>query len=350
MENTGNLNYYTTFPPKGISWRSIFAGTVAAISFMLILNLIGLSIGLWSIEPTEESNPLSGLGTGSIIWWILSNLIVLFTGGYFAARVGVSFANTSGIIHGIMTWALYTLISAWLLTSVIGSIISGVGNVVGGVLSTTGQVVENQLGPIIKDQFEGLELSLEDAREEFYSLLEDTGKEKLDPEYLESQAERTTTDAREGARDIAKKPARADAEVEGIFSKAKNKFEQSFEAIDKQALVNILVERTDMTESEAKRAVENNLAEFERAREEFEAFLEDAKETANEQVENIAEAVGDAAMYLAIALILGAIAAALGGFVGAKNLREDYYLYNDDQLVDDTSYQVDETDRNRTTK
>ncbi|WP_194774580.1 YrzE family protein [Pararhodonellum marinum] len=321
METTSNLNSYHKVPPKGISWRAILGGTVAALSIMLILNLIGLAIGLWSIEPTEETNPLSGLGTGSIIWWVLSNLIVLFIGGFVAARVGVSFASFSGVVHGVMTWALYSLVSAWLLTSVIGSIISGVGNLVGGVLSATGQVVENQLGPVVKEQFENLELSLDDARDEFYSLLEDTDKDELDPDYLESQAQRSASDAQEAAQS----PGSRDAKVEGVLSQSKNRFEQSFEALDKQALVNILVERTDMSENEAKQTVENTFGEFERAREEFEEFLQEAEETARAQAEKIAEAAGDAAMYLAIALILGGIAAALGGYVGVKNLREDYF-------------------------
>lgn len=339
MKKTTILNSYNKVPRKGISWRAVFAGTVAALSVMLILNLIGLAIGLWSVEPTEESNPLSGLGTGSIIWWVLSNLIALFIGGFVAARVGVSFANKSGVIQGIMTWALYTLFSAWLLTSVIGSIISGVGNVVGGVLSSTGQVVQDQLGPVIKEQFDNLDISLEDAREEFYRVLEDTGQEELDPEYLESQAETTAQEAREGAEEAARRPGMADAEVEGIFSQARNRFEQSFEEIDKQALVNVLVERTGMSESEAERTVENLLAEFERAREEFETFVQDAKETANEKAENIAKAVADAAIYLAIALILGAIAAAGGGFTGVKNLREDYI--RKDYVVEETDEDYD---------
>lgn len=335
MKNTSNLNSYNKIPPKGISWRAIFAGTVAALSVMMILNLIGLAIGLWSVEPTEETNPLSGLGVGAIIWWVLSNLIVLFIGGFVAARVGVSFVNTSGIIHGIMTWALYAFISAWILTSVVGSIISGVGNVVGGVLSSTGQAMQDQLSPIIKNQFEDLELSLDDARGAFYSLLEDTGKENLDPQYLESQAKKSADEAREGVRDMAITPGKADAEVEGILSKTKNMFEQSFEAIDQQALVNILVERTDMSESEAQRSVENIFAEFERAREEFDAFMQDAKETANEQAEKIAQTVADAAMYLAVALILGIIAAALGGFAGVTNLRDD--CLKNDYLADETN-------------
>lgn len=342
MKTTSHFNSYTKLPPRGISWRAILAGTIAALSLMLILNLIGLAIGLWSIEPTTEHDPLSGLGTGSIIWWVLSNLIVLFLGGFVAARVGVSFTDPNGIIQGIMTWALYTLISAWLLTSVIGSIVSGVGNMVGGVISTTGQAVSDQLGPIIKNQFEDLDISLGDAKREFYSLLEDTGKEKLDPQYLESQAERSVKEAREGTKEMAKRPGQADAKAEEVFRSSKNRFEQSFEAIDKQALVNILVERTDMNEEEARRTVDNIFAEFEGAREDFENFMQEAEETARQAAENIAEAVGDAAMYLAVALILGAIAAAFGGFLGVKNLRED--SIKNDYLVNETNMDYDNRD------
>lgn len=323
METTSHFNSYNKLPPRGISWRAILAGTIVALSLMLILNLIGLAIGLWSIEPTTEHDPLSGLGTGSIIWWVLSNLIVLFLGGFVAARVGVSFTNPIGIIQGMMTWAMYTLISAWLLTSVIGSIVSGVGNMVGGVISTTGQAVSDQLGPIIKNQFEDLDISFGDAKREFYSLLEDTGKEKLDPKFLESQVEKSAKQAREETKNMSKRPGQADAKTEEVFRSSKNRFKQSFEALDKQALVNIVVERTDMNEEEARRAVENIFSEFEGAREDFEDWMKEAEETARQTTENIAEAAGDAAMYLALALILGAVAAVIGGFVGVKNLRDD---------------------------
>lgn len=338
MKHTNNLISPNKIPQKGISWRAIFAGTVAALSLMLILNLIGLSIGLWSVEPTEENNPLSGLGTGSIIWWVMSNLIVLFTGGFVAARVGVSFSNTSGIIHGIMTWALYALFSAWLFTSVLGSLISGVGNVVGGVLSTTGKIVQDEVAPIIKDQFNNIEISLEDAREAFYSLLEDSDKEKLDPNYLESQAEQSASEAKA----MTRSPIRADGGVEGIFNKTINRFEQSFEEIDKQALVNILVERTNMSENEAKQTVDNLLVEFERAQEEFKSFLDTTEENTRQQAENFAEAAGDASMYLAVALILGALIAALGGFLGVKHLREENF--RNGYLLDDANMDYEHRD------
>ncbi len=324
MEKRTKLNSYNAVPRKGVSWSAIFAGTLTVLSVMLVLNLVGLSIGLGSIEPTEESRPLSGLGTGSLIWWVVSGLIALFLGGFVAARVGVSFSNKSGIVQGIMTWALYTFFSAWLLTSAVSSIISGVGNVVGNVLSTTGQVVGDQLGPVIQDQVDDLDLSLEDAKQEFYALLEDTGKDELDLDELEQRADEVASEARDRGETAARRPGRIDAQIERIFSDAKNTFEDSYDAVDKQALVNILVERTDMSEAEAESTVENYLAQYENLRQQAEEYLERAKEEANQQAENLAGAVADAALYLSIALILGVLAAAAGGFAGVKNLRDDY--------------------------
>ena len=84
-----------------------------------------------------------------------------------------------------------------------------------------------------------------------------------------------------------------------------------------------MVERTDMSENEARQTVNNTLAEFERARNEFQDFLNRTEENARQKAENFAEGAGDASMYLAIALILGLLIAALGGFLGVKHLRDE---------------------------
>lgn len=304
--NVIEFNPYTHKPEKSISWRAIFAGTLTVLSILLILNLIGFWIGLGVINPTEEANPMSGVGVGSVIWWVLSNLIALFAGGFVAARAGVSFTNISGVLQGIMTWALYTIISAWLLTTVVGNIISGVGSAVGGVLSTTGQTVGDRVGSIIDDQVEELDVTLEEAKQKFYQLLEDADREGLQEEF----------------------------NIEEIFRNPRNLLDNTFEAVDRDALVNILVERTDMTESEAQQAVDELLAEYENLRAEAEQFMEDAEETAREQAEEAADAVSSASIYLAIALILGVIAAAFGGLMGVKNLRDDYegnYFYSEEE-------------------
>lgn len=346
MKNVTRLNPYKNLPHKGVSWRAIFAGTVCVLSIMLLLNLFGLALGLGTINPTEESNPFSGIGTGSIIWWILSNLLALFVGGYVAARVGVSFSNKSGIVQGIMTWALYTLISAWLLTSVVGSILSGVGSVVSGVLSTAGNAVsqvvpdmqnQNQNQNQSQNQNQQLNISLEQAKQQFYSLLEDADKKALDPDNIEQNAQQALNQAENTAQDAVTSPGNVGTEIEQIFNNARNQFEGTFEAIDKEALVNILTERTNMSESEAEQTVDRYLAQYENLRQQVSSFLEQAEQTAAKKAGQVAQAVSDASLYLAIALVLGILVAAAGGFLGVKNLRHDY----------ETNYYVTDTDDDR---
>lgn len=312
MERVTEFNSYNVVPRKGISWRAIFAGTLTVLSVLLVLNLIGMAIGFSTIEPTEEANPLSGLGTGTIVWWILSNLIALFVGGYVAARVGVSFTTKSGIIQGVMTWALFTIVSAWLLTSVIGGIISGVGNLVGSVLSTTGKVVGNTVGPAIQNQMQNMDVNWEQAKNEFESLLEDTNKQALDPDNIQNEANQITSQANSGA------------DVDQIFNRARNTANQTFEALDREALVNLMVERTNMTRAEAEQKVDRVISRYESARTQLNQFLQNAGETAKKQAGNVADAVAKASLYLSIALILGVIVAGLGGLTGVKSLRSDY--------------------------
>ncbi len=58
-----------------------------ALIVQLWLSLLGLGIGLGTIDPTEEANPLRGLGTGAIVWWAISMLLSLFADGYVAGRL-----------------------------------------------------------------------------------------------------------------------------------------------------------------------------------------------------------------------------------------------------------------------
>lgn len=324
MNKLVELNSHNAVPRKGISWRAIFAGVICILSIVFLLNLLGLVFGFGTIEPAEETNPLSGLGTGTLIWWIVTNLIALFAGGYVAARVGVSFYHKSGIVQGVMTWALYTFISAWLVTSAIGGIISGVGNTIGSVLSSGGNQQQQTQQQMSQQQNQQLNLSLEQAKQEFYSLLEDTGKPALDPQRVENKAENVIETAEQQAQQAAKQPGQIDAEVEQIFSKARNEFENTWEALDKEALVNVLTTRTNMSESEARNAVDNYVSQYENLRLESEQFLEKVKKQAQETAGNITDAMADAALYLFIALILGAIVAAFGGAAGVKSLRSDY--------------------------
>lgn len=333
MNNDKTIPKFGHLPKKSISWRAIFGGIVTVFAILLVLNLIGIAIGFSTIEPTEEENALSGIGIGAVIWWIVSNLIAIFIGARVASRAGVSFTDKGGIMQGFLTWALYCLLSYFFITSALGKIISGVGNVISTTAVETGKAMMGQ-----KSQDKGRQISdinWKDAKSEFFALLEDTEKEALDPDRLESQAENVTSTAERRAKEAAKDPTKVNEEVNRVFGKAEKEFAKSMDALDREALINVVMNRTDLSREEANETVDNYIETYKDVKEEAKAFVKTAKEEFNETAEAAAEAAAKAALYVSITLILGVIAAIFGGLLGVRSLRNEYrdQLYHEDDQV-----------------
>ncbi len=124
---------------KQISWPAIFAGALVAIGIQLLLALLGIGIGAGSIDPNEEQNPMAGVGTGALIWWIVSFLLALFAGGWVAGRLTGTRNKFNDSVHGVLTWVVFVLLNLWLLTSAAGSLIRSASGVLGSTVSMLGQ-------------------------------------------------------------------------------------------------------------------------------------------------------------------------------------------------------------------
>lgn len=114
------------------SWPAIVAGAVAAAAMSMILLVLGSGLGLAVISPGGAGGASAdALSVGSVVWLILMSALASGLGGYLAGRLRtrwtgadpdeVYFRDTA---HGFLTWALSTLISAVLLTSIVSSIIA----------------------------------------------------------------------------------------------------------------------------------------------------------------------------------------------------------------------------------
>jgi hypothetical protein len=116
----------TAYPLYGrpfarISWGSVFAGAIIALATQIVLALIGMAIGLATINPATGDSPSgTALGTGAAIWLVVSSLISLFIGGYIAARLAGRF---NGWLHGLITWGTLTFLTLMLLTTAAGQLI-----------------------------------------------------------------------------------------------------------------------------------------------------------------------------------------------------------------------------------
>jgi hypothetical protein len=115
---------------KRISWSAVFAGLILTLVIQLLLSLLGTGIGLSTVDPaTGETPGTETLSIAAGIWWTVSGLIALFIGGWTAAHLAGIPHRTEGIIHGLLTWGLATLLLVSLLGTAVGTLIGGAFNV-----------------------------------------------------------------------------------------------------------------------------------------------------------------------------------------------------------------------------
>lgn len=118
---------------SAVSWPAIAAGAAAAASLSLILLILGVGLGLSSVSPwTSDGVSATTFGVSTIVWLTLTQLLASAVGGYLAGRLRTKWAEVDAdevyfrdTAHGFLAWAVASLATAGLLTSVIASIVSG---------------------------------------------------------------------------------------------------------------------------------------------------------------------------------------------------------------------------------
>ena len=129
-------NRFGLGPVRGISWSAILAGVAVTLGVSLLLALLGAGLGAASINPMQESNPFAGLGKASIVWIVISGIVAFFAGGW-TAGFGSGWLTTRGesAIHGAVSWAVASILTAGLITGAAGSVLSGGAGLIGQTVS-----------------------------------------------------------------------------------------------------------------------------------------------------------------------------------------------------------------------
>ncbi|CAN5451300.1 hypothetical protein BH23BAC1_BH23BAC1_17200 [soil metagenome] len=185
-ESTGVITAPWGF--KKISWGAVFAGLVVAIAVHIALNILGLGIGMGAIDPVADRQPLEGLGVGTMIWYALSLLISLFLGGYVAGRLAGIPRTMASVMHGVLTWALFTIVSVYILAATVGGIVGGVTGVAGEAVSMASRGI-SAVAPNISEQ-EAARLAEEAER------VTQQAQSQLEQPETEARVRRTADDIR----------------------------------------------------------------------------------------------------------------------------------------------------------
>jgi hypothetical protein len=271
---------------KRVSWPAIFAGTLIMLVTLMMLSLLGIGIGLTSISPMEEAEPLQGLGTGAIIWWVISNLAAIFAGAYVAASLTTLSHKLTGALHGILTWSLYALISLWLMTTTAGGIIGGAGSIISKNLSVFGSGI-SELVSVVDEQ-------------------------KLDNERINKMIQQALQRDQKLADDTVEFDIDVKAVVQDVFiENGELKAD-----VSRQELEQSVARNSTLSQQDVSHAMDVIMEEYERLEQQWRQIKLQAEETARKA----SGAAGKAAIWAFVALLLGVITAAVGGMLGKPDV------------------------------
>ena len=295
---------------KRISWGAIIGGTIIALVTQITLSLLGIGIGASTIH-VQSGQTGSGLGSGSAVWLVLTILISLFAGGYVAGRLAGFPTKQEGMLHGLITFGLVTLLSLYFLTTALGAIIGGAGAALGSILNVAGQGIASA-APKVADAAQqklgeqGIDLSNLQAQAD--ELLRQTGKPQLQPENLQSQA-KNAVNQNTPANPTDQNAASASDLINKLFSQGKD----TLTAVDRDAAINVIVARTGKSREEAGQIVDKWQATYQEAKNKLEQANEQAIQKSKEAADAAAKAATQAGLLGALAMMLGAVVAAVGG-------------------------------------
>lgn len=272
-------------PPVRLSWGAIFAGAFAALGVGILLFALGFALGLTSINPSDPSS-LRGSGIFTGVWSLVTAFIALFIGGLVASRGSGVMTKAGGTIHGLVMWAVTTVVGTWLLLSLLGNVVGTVASVGRTAVTTGAGAIAGAAGGA--DQAAQLAQTLgidaQDALAPINQRLRAQGKPEVTPEQLQAAIGAALQEAVRQGR------------------------------LDRQLLVSSIAENTALTRADARDLASRLEQQIQTAR----GSVGDALQSAQTAALTAAEDTGKAFWGVFIALLLGMLSAVLGATLGVS--------------------------------
>ena len=147
-----------------VSWPAIIAGGVTAVAVTLILLMVGAGLGFSSMSPWGgQGASAATLAIGTVIWVIVVQWIASASGGYVAGRLRtrwtgihrdeVFFRDTA---HGLLSWALATVLGVAVLGSAVSAIIGAGASGVGAAAEGAARTAVSAIGPVSQYDLDSL--------------------------------------------------------------------------------------------------------------------------------------------------------------------------------------------------
>lgn len=285
----------------GVSWGAVLAGAAAAAALSFILLILGVGLGLSSVSPWSFN--ATAIGVSTIAWLAFMQLAASGIGGYMAGRLRVKWSaiHTDEVhfrdtAHGLLAWAVATLITVAVLAGGTRAVLSGAIDAGSGVAAAVGPAVgagAGAAGAASAKQGEG------------------GGANPLD--YFSDMLLRAApAPAATGTPAVANPGATvADQRMEIGKIFATSLSTGSLAADDRAYLGQVVASRMGVTQAEAEARVDAVYARAVKA-------AADAKAAAQQAAETARKAGAHTALWMFVALLLGAFVASLAATFGGR--------------------------------
>lgn len=105
-----------------ISWGAVLAGVVMGFAVHIVLNLLGVGVGLASMDSlTGPGVSNTEISLGAIIWWVAAGVVAAYIGGFTAGRLAGEPKVSTSAWHGLISWAASVLVVTVLMMSAAGA-------------------------------------------------------------------------------------------------------------------------------------------------------------------------------------------------------------------------------------
>lgn len=286
---------------SAVSWGAIFAGAAVAAALSLVLLVLGTGLGMSSVSPWQgQGIGTDKLGWASVAWLTFTALAASGVGGYVAGRLRTKWTGIHthemffrDTAHGLLAWAVATLFSAALLSSVVGTIV-GTGVKAGAALAG------NAASTAISAATSGATGAGQSSGDTSGSM-----------NYLVDSLFRTSP----GGAMVSPMPAPTGdspataREVATIFANALQT--GTLPPEDSQYLAQVVAQRTGLTPEQAQKRVNDTFAKAK-------AQLADAKAKAKSAADAARKATAYASLWIVVSLLLGAFIASLAATWGGR--------------------------------
>ncbi|QDV33406.1 hypothetical protein ElP_12770 [Tautonia plasticadhaerens] len=109
-----------------VSWQAIFAGAMVAVTFYVVLMLLGVALLGEAVARNADG---SSIGFGGAIYTALTLLISFFFGGWATSRLAVGESKLEAVLYGLILWGLLFIGLFGLLAS---GVRAGFSGMIGG--------------------------------------------------------------------------------------------------------------------------------------------------------------------------------------------------------------------------